>query len=434
MEIRVNKKEGSSLPPSFCKNKANAMYKKTPLIKQLGKNAKAIENWLKKQWKDHIPPFYCSADLRYSGHKLTPVDNNLFPAGFNLILDHNHTFCVHALKKQFSRLGLKPKRLMIIPENHTRNIGYQENIAALANMIEKAGIEVQIGTLIKEMKQAQSIKLPSGNIATLKPIKKIKNRLTVEGFDPEFILLNHDLSDGVPDLLRNLEQPLLPPLKAGWSNRRKSHYFQEYQKNIEAFAKTFEIDPWLMLPLFDVCEEVYIQEHKGEEAIAEKSQALLKKIQEKYKEYDIQETPFLMIKSDSGTYGMGILKIEKPEDIFHLNRRQRDHMLKGKGGIPIHQVIIQEGVHTIETMLSEKNEEKAAEAMVYMLGDEVIGGSYRIHPKRQHNENLNSPGMYFDSEKFLTLEKTDPEKYYAYTVLARLSALAAAKEIETLDF
>ena len=43
----------------------------------------AIERWFRLEWQDHTPPFYCSVDLRNAGCKLAPVDNNLFPGGFN---------------------------------------------------------------------------------------------------------------------------------------------------------------------------------------------------------------------------------------------------------------------------------------------------------------------------------------------------------------
>ena len=42
-----------------------------------------IEHWFRMQWLEHTAPFYASVDLRNSGFKLTPVDTNLFPGGFN---------------------------------------------------------------------------------------------------------------------------------------------------------------------------------------------------------------------------------------------------------------------------------------------------------------------------------------------------------------
>ena len=42
-----------------------------------------IEHWFRRQFAEHVPPFYGSVDLRNSGFKLAPVDMNLFPGGFN---------------------------------------------------------------------------------------------------------------------------------------------------------------------------------------------------------------------------------------------------------------------------------------------------------------------------------------------------------------
>ena len=55
----------------------------------------------------------------------------------------------------------------------------------------------------------------------LEPIKRVGNRVVLDGFDPCAILLNNDLSGGVPDILRSIEQVVVPPLHAGWATRRK---------------------------------------------------------------------------------------------------------------------------------------------------------------------------------------------------------------------
>ncbi len=42
-------------------------------------------------------------------------------------------------------------------------------------------------------------------------------------------------------------------------------------------------------------------------ACRRKVDALLSKIRRKYKEYGINEKPFVVVKADNGTYGMGII-------------------------------------------------------------------------------------------------------------------------------
>lgn len=65
-----------------------------------------------------------------------------------------------------------------------------------------------------------------GRSVTLKPILRGKRRLGLKLFDPCTILLNNDLSAGVPGILEDLhEQYLLPPLR-GHSRRAQKHAFQ----------------------------------------------------------------------------------------------------------------------------------------------------------------------------------------------------------------
>ena len=43
------------------------------------------------------------------------------------------------------------------------------------------------------------------------------------------------------------------------------------------------------------------------------AEALLGKIRRKYKEYGINEKPFVIVKADAGTYGMGIMTVRDAE-------------------------------------------------------------------------------------------------------------------------
>lgn len=57
------------------------------LEKQIIEASTSIERWFRLAWQDHTPPFYGSVDLRHAGFKLSPVDMNLFPGGFNNLSD-----------------------------------------------------------------------------------------------------------------------------------------------------------------------------------------------------------------------------------------------------------------------------------------------------------------------------------------------------------
>ena len=51
--------------------------------------------------------------------------------------------------------------------------------------------------------------------------------------------------------------------------------------------------------------------------------ALLTKIRRKYKEYGINEKPFVVVKADNGTYGMGIMTVRDVKDLDELEPRAR---------------------------------------------------------------------------------------------------------------
>ena len=127
--------------------------------------------------------------------------------------------------------------VLLIPENHTRNTFYLQNVAALQTILRHAGMIVRIGTLLPEVTAPTDILLPDGSKLTLEPIERNGNRLSIDGFDPCAILLNNDLSAGLPDILKNLEQIVLPPLHAGWYMRRKSNHFAAYNDVADEFAQ-----------------------------------------------------------------------------------------------------------------------------------------------------------------------------------------------------
>ena len=82
----------------------------------------------------------------------------------------------------------------------------------------------------------------------LEPLVRSRYRLGLAGFEPCAVLLNNDLSAGIPQILQNLhEQVVLPPLHAGWAVRRKSNHFAAYDEVAGDFARLVGIDPWLSL-------------------------------------------------------------------------------------------------------------------------------------------------------------------------------------------
>ncbi|SBT06912.1 Glutamate/cysteine ligase [Candidatus Accumulibacter aalborgensis] len=398
-----------------------------------------IERWLRGQWQEHTPPFYGSVDLRNSGFKLAPVDMNLFPGGFNNLDASFLPLCVQAAVTLIDRICPDAKRLLLIPENHTRNLFYLQNVAQLAAILRLTGLEVRLGSLLPEIDKPTPIELPDGTTLLLEPLVRSRYRLGLAGFEPCAVLLNNDLSAGIPQILQNLhEQVVLPPLHAGWAVRRKSNHFAAYDEVAGDFARLVGIDPWRINPYFSVCDSVNFHERQGEECLAANVDAVLELIREKYKQYGIEEPPYVVVKADAGTYGMGVMTVKDAAQVTGLNRRQRNKMSVIKEGLAVSQVIIQEGVYSDEVVGSGK-QEGVAEPVVYMIDRFVVGGFYRVHSGRGRDENLNAPGMHFERLAFETscslpdqCQDPDaaPNRFYTYGVVARLAQLAASLELE----
>jgi len=395
-----------------------------------------IERWIRTQWQEHTVPFYASVDLRNAGFKLAPVDTNLFPGGFNNLNPAFLPLCVQAIQAAVERVCPDARGVLLVPENHTRNTFYLQNVEMLQNILRQAGMRVRLGSLIPDLGQATAIDLPSWGSLTLEPIVRKGRRVALEDFDPCMVLLNNDLSAGAPPILKDIDQPIVPPLAAGWYNRKKSHHFAAYRGVAKEFAALLGIDPWLVDPLFGVCGQIDFQERAGEQCLASNVSFLLDKIKAKYAEYGIEDKPFVIVKADAGTYGMGIMTVRDASEVTSLNRKQRNKMSVVKEGLEVSSVIVQEGVPTFESI-----DEAIAEPVVYMIDRFVVGGFYRVHSARGKDENLNAPGAQFVPLAFESPCIPDlsappgcsPNRFYSYGVIARLAQLAAAIEVEELE-
>lgn len=399
-----------------------------------------IEAWFRGQWQKTPPPFYSSVDLRNAGFKLAPVDTNLFPGGFNNLNPAFETLCIHAVQAAMQRVCPDACGVLLVPENHTRNKFYLENVATLFGLIQKAGYKVRIGTLIPEIREPTELTLEiSGRKLLLEPIQRTGDKVHVGDFHPCAVLLNNDLSAGVPELLKDLGQDVIPPPNLGWHLRQKSNHFGFYREVAKEFGEMAGLDPWFVDPLFRNCGQINFMTREGQECLEANVELLLTDIGAKYKEYGISDEPFVIVKSDAGTYGMGVMTARSVDDIRNMNRKSRTHMSSAKEGRGVTGAIIQEGVYTFEKL---GEDQATAEPVVYMIDQFVVGGFYRLNSQRGNQENLNAPGMRFEPLAFedaccapdLSCGPDDrPNRFYAYGVVARLAALAAAREIAVVS-
>ena len=392
----------------------------------------AIERWFRLEWMEHTPPFYTSVDVRNSGFKLAPVDTNLFPTGWNNLTPEMLPLAVQAAMAAIEKICPEARNLLVVPENHTHNTFYLSNLLQLKRIFHQAGLNVRFGSLNPEIKEPTSFNVPNGEVISIEPLIRSDTRLGLKDFDPCTILLNNDLSAGIPGMLEDLhEQFLLPPLHAAWSVRRKSRHFQAYEEVAKRFGKLLGMDPWLINPLYAKCGEVDFAAGVGMDSLSSNVDALLTKIRRKYKEYGINEKPFVIVKADNGNCGMGIMTVRDVKDLDLQN-------IKSQEGLTLTEVIVQEGVLT-----NERVNDAVAEPVVYMMDRFVVGGFYRVHAERAVDESLSAPGASFVPLAFADSSRlpqpgrkpgsSSPNRFYMYGVIARLAMLAGSYELEGTD-
>ncbi len=397
-------------------------------------NVATIEAWFKQKWHETPAPITSSVDLRHAGFKIVPVDTNLFPAGFNNLNRDFLPLCIQAAQSALKDGGKACTKILILPESHTRNLYYLSSLSVLRDIFSQAGFIVRIASLDPAVTTPVELTAQNGSVLLLEPLRHQQGKIGLENFEPCLLLLNNDLSSGIPDALQGLQQDIQPPVELGWSSRLKTSHFQHFAEVANEFSSLVNLDPWLINPLFSAVDEVDFMSQTGMAQLALAVDELLALIRVKYAAYGILEKPFVVVKADNGTYGMGVMMVHEGAQLLELNRKQRTSMSSAKGSRKVSQLIIQEGVYSLETM----PDGAVAEPVLYMIGEFVVGGFYRVHQDRGPDENLNAPGMHFEPLAFAQscnmpcneLSAVDsPNRFYAYGVIARLAALAAAREI-----
>jgi glutamate--cysteine ligase len=389
-----------------------------------------IEQWFSRRRKECPPHFYSSVDLRHSGLKLAPVDTNLYPAGFNNLSPRGRARASRFIARFLQDQHPQVRRIVVVPENHTRNVNYLENLATLLALFENLGLEVQLGSLSAQAGQPIELESPSGRRLVEHPMRRDGRQLVLEnGFVPDLVILNNDMTSGSPEILQDLMQPAIPPVGMGWYRRRKSVHFTAYRKLVDDFCQTFGMDSWLLAAEFHHCGFVDFKERTGLDCVANGIEKVLVRVREKYREYGITDAPYVFIKAESGTYGMGIMTARSPEDILDLNKKDRNKMQVIKEGTRNSEVIIQEGVPTVDLVNG-----KSAEPMVYMIDGVPIGGMYRVNGERDAYGNLNASGMEFTGmcdemeEEGKAWRAVQDCHFRAYGIVSAIAALAAARE------
>ncbi|MDP8212952.1 MAG: glutamate--cysteine ligase [Candidatus Zapsychrus exili] len=399
-----------------------------------------IHNWLNSYELDKNLPLYSSVDIRDAGFKAAVVDTNIFPAGFNNLCEHGIEDSAAFIREAIIKRNARAKDILIIAEEHTRNTWYLENIRILQDIILKAGFNVKVATFLNVLPEfcqnAKYVELETatGHSVKIYCLKKILCQYEKDCEHFDLIIMNNDLTSGIPEILKKSEIPIYPSIEAGWHSRHKSNHFSYTNKLIDELAEILDIDPWIFSCLFSSISNVDINVESDRIKLMDETSDLMNKIKIKYKEHNINEKPFIFLKSDSGTYGMGVFPIEDAKDILTLNRKNRNKLYKGKSSKVIDRYLLQEGVPTIYNTGHE-----VSEVCIYQIDNKLVGGFYRSHMSKGNRESLNSQGMIFKkmcphlSRYGECGVHHDINIFDIYRILARIAGVAAYQEILKLE-
>lgn len=399
-----------------------------------------ILRWLESQEESKELPLYSSVDIRNAGFKAAVVDTNIFPAGFNNLCEHGLADSVRFMREAIYKRVPDCKNILIVAEEHTRNTWYLENIRILQSIIEQAGFRPKIATFLSIQpafcENANSVELETatGQTVRIHCFRKILSEYAAGRAPFDLMIMNNDLTTGIPQVLKESSIPIYPSAQAGWHSRLKSHHFEYTAELIHDFARILDTDPWFFSCLYAVAEGIDIHDEEDRDQLRQTASKLFKRIEAKYKEHQIKEKPYILIKADAGTYGMGILPIEDPDDIVHLNRRDRNKLHTGKSGQVIQRYLLQEGVPTIYNI-----EKEVSEVCIYQIENNLVGGFYRSHAAKGGRDNLNAQGMVFKKmcPHLITHADCgvphDVDVFNIYRLLARIAAIAAQREIVHLE-
>ena len=401
-----------------------------------------IHQWLLSHEKIYTP-FYSSVDIRDAGFKIAVVDTNLFPAGFNNLCEHGLADAEPLIKKAILSRVPNASDILIVAEEHTRNTWYLENVRILQEIIIKAGFNAKIATFFSHDTSlcelgsgAIELETATGQTVKVYCFKRVLEKIKQGQADFDLIIMNNDLSAGIPEELKAIKIPIFPSIHAGWHARLKSEHFRHANALMKEFAFIVGLDPWQFSCLYEVVDHVDVNNETDRQRLYTAGVKLFEDIQNKYREHHIDSKPFIFIKSDSGTYGMGVVPIEDPQQILELNRKKRNDLVHGKDAQTITHFLLQEGVPTIHRI-----EENPCEVCVYQIDNNFVGGFYRSHTSKGSRESLNSPGGMAFQKMCPHLDKYGKDCgidhnlniFDIYRILGRIAGVAAGREIKELE-
>ena len=302
-----------------------------------------------------------------------------------------------------------------------RNQGYVENLRTLCELVESAGYRCTIGN--PELEEFELLNGINGPLP-LNRVEVIDDVLLVNGSQPDFILLNNDLTD---EGLQGLSSPhILPNPQMGWHKRKKSLHFEHLRPLIEEVSEIIGIEPWHLLCDSFVSENKCLEKETCRVKLAEEVDEFISLLSERYQALGLDREPVVYVKNNRGTYGLGIMTVTSGQQLLNLSNRKMKKLMYGKGTSDVEDFLIQEGVPT----LMKTEEGFPVEPVVYLVDGDASSWFYRVNAKRDDIGNLNSP-----SAQFVTSEQEPGYMTHAHNwhaLVAEISMLAMGLELEAM--
>ncbi len=389
-------------------------------------NQDAILNWFSDKTKNLPYPIYSSYDLRDSGYKVTNVDANIYPAGFNNICPTDQEVLPSLFKKYFEKHYPLIQKILLITEEHTQNPYYWDNVATIMRVIEEAGYEIK-AAFPKALEQPMILESARGHRVEVHGA--YHDSQIWKAFNPDLLISNNDFSESREDWARDIMKPMNPPREMGWYQRKKSRYFKHYNNLVQEFSKVSGIDPFLMGIETELFEDFDINSEGSRSVLSDRVNEFLQKLAGVYKDRGLDQKPYAFVKNNSGTYGLAVMKVDSASEIKEWTYKARKKMKAAKGGRNVQEVIIQEGVPS-----RFKEDQSTAEPVIYMVGCELGGGFLRTHAEKSSTDSLNSPGAVYKklcmADLHIKPEMCPMENVYGWS--ARLGLLAIGLETEEM--
>lgn len=365
---------------------------------EFSKHAEQLDKHLDKLKSPCGFPLYTSMDVRDAEWKLGVVDVNIFPAGWNNLTPRDADRAAQKFAEFFKK-NLSPKdnwKIAVFPEAHTSNLGYLENLHGLLKILVKGGAQAHlVWPGDPPIPKPWTAKTLNGNEITYLP--------SAEGLkNIDAVVLNHDLTGGVPPALKSVTAPVFPSPNLGWFRRRKSRHFEIVDSLLKILEQSVPgFDPFFYSAKTLRFENPDFETDAGLALMADRAESFLKELHQEYLRRGIQLSPTLFVKNDAGTYGMGVISVKNTQEIREATRRMRNRMRMGKESVPVSQVIFQEAIPSALSYVDAASQTKvSAEPVIYLVGGNPIGGFLRVHEKLGPDaqiENLNQPGSVLES-------------------------------------